>query len=311
MKVSFPRSILPILAAAFHMLTITVANSETAPKSVSSDWFDVTYIDPGVYMIAEPKSSQYNISYLVLGDKRALMIDTGSGENRPVNGTKMRHIVEQLTDLPVTLVLSHFHFDHNANIGEFDHVAFIDLDYLRARVGKDQVYRFSRRELAIGSHPKMVKVAEWWPMNTAIDLGSRRIKLLSVPGHTRDSIVVLDEANKLAFTGDSFAAGFALLIGREGLDDYLRSVDSLIARLDEDYRFFGAHRKQKSTYAGLAGLKAVLTCFKYSTCPNPPKVVKIAGFPGDVYNVRGSALMFLRLPEGFYKQQKRGNAKKK
>jgi hydroxyacylglutathione hydrolase len=280
--------------------TLISAAANSSPGSDASDWYEVKYVDPGVYVIAEPKSSQHNVSYLILGEERAVMIDTASGEYEPDHGTNIRHVIEEITELPVTLVLSHFHFDHNANIGEFDTVAFADLEYLRTRVDRNGIYRFSREELALGIHPEKTKVSEWWPLGTDIDLGGRHIKLLSIPGHTPDSIMILDEANKMAFTGDSYDASAALLIGRSGLDDYLRSVEMLLARLDSSYQFFGAHRDQDSDYSGLFELQAVLSCFKNDNCPLAPEPIEMAGLPALLYTVENSALIYVELPQGFY-----------
>jgi hypothetical protein len=42
-------------------------------------WFEVYRIRPGVFAIYEPKQFEEVISYLILGDKRALLFDTGLG----------------------------------------------------------------------------------------------------------------------------------------------------------------------------------------------------------------------------------------
>ena len=69
----------------------------------------------------------------------------------------------KLRNRPVTLFMSHFHFDHNQNIAEFDHVAFIELEYLVEGASSEGVYEFSDTELVFGSYPTSVQVNEWWP----------------------------------------------------------------------------------------------------------------------------------------------------
>lgn len=86
------------------------------PIEVQDNWYETTFLAPNTYIIEEPQSSQGNVSYLFFGENEALMFDTGSGENTPVNGTKIQYLLEQLTDKPITLLLSHFHFDHSQNI---------------------------------------------------------------------------------------------------------------------------------------------------------------------------------------------------
>ena len=83
------------------------------------DWHAVEAIDDATFIIGEPKSSQYNASYLLVGSERALLIDAGSGE-RPADIRSMRAVAESLTGKPVMLALSHFHFDHIGDLDAFD-----------------------------------------------------------------------------------------------------------------------------------------------------------------------------------------------
>ena len=89
------------------------SNNHYEVVTIESDWYEVSYIEQKTYIFNEPKSSQGNVSYLILGDNRAIMFDTGSGENTNENGFRISHHLEQITELPVSLLLSHFHFDHN------------------------------------------------------------------------------------------------------------------------------------------------------------------------------------------------------
>lgn len=55
-------------------------------------------------------------SYLACGTKRAALIDTGCG----IAG--LRDYVASLTALPMTVLMTHGHFDHAGGVGEFDEV---------------------------------------------------------------------------------------------------------------------------------------------------------------------------------------------
>ena len=46
---------------------------------VSSDWYRVTALPSRTFIIEEPNSSQGNVSYLLVGEDRAVLFDTGSG----------------------------------------------------------------------------------------------------------------------------------------------------------------------------------------------------------------------------------------
>ena len=62
-------------------------------------WFDVYRLAEGTYAIYEPNQFEEAICYLVTGEERAALIDTGTGIGN------LREVVEQLTDLPVIVVL--------------------------------------------------------------------------------------------------------------------------------------------------------------------------------------------------------------
>jgi len=153
---------------------------EYEPVKVVSDWFDVEYLGGRVYSIAEPKSSQGNVSYLIVGNDMALMFDTGCGENEVKGNYKIKYILDKITTLPVTLIQSHFHFDHNQNIHEFERIAFPDLPLLRERVGQDGQFQFTQEDLFEGDYPSEIIVDEWFPLETGIDLGGQMIQLVHV-----------------------------------------------------------------------------------------------------------------------------------
>src|SRR5699024_2023251 len=78
------------------------------------------------FAIGEPRYYQQNYSYLILGESRAFLFDSGSG-TRDINP-----VIKSLTNLPVTVMVSHLHFDHLGGIGPFKHIAMIDLPQTRA-----------------------------------------------------------------------------------------------------------------------------------------------------------------------------------
>ena len=54
--------------------------------------------------------------YLLLGEEKALLIDTGWGAGN------LRGLVEKLTDKPVEVILTHGHLDHSGGNGEWEKV---------------------------------------------------------------------------------------------------------------------------------------------------------------------------------------------
>ena len=91
------------------------------PESESVTWFDDYFtlesIDSQTIAIGEPRYWQQNYSYLILGQSRTILFDSGPGLR------DIKPAVASLTTLPVTVVSSHFHFDHVGNHTKFDQIA--------------------------------------------------------------------------------------------------------------------------------------------------------------------------------------------
>ena len=239
---------------------------------VPENWHRISLIDANTHIIEEPQSSQQNVSYLIVGDTKAIMFDTGSGENKGEGGSKMKYQIDKIIDLPTTLVLSHFHFDHNQNIAEFTRVGFPDLPFLREKV-KNKTYTFSAEELFSGTTPNNVVVNEWLPVNTDIDLGNRIIQLINIPGHTTESIAIIDKTNKIAFLGDYLYNGVLYVFEKDGINKYKQSIDYLISILDSNYKLYGAHGSPKVPYSNLKKLQDFLICIQNNVCTSKSQVL--------------------------------------
>ncbi len=281
---------------SMFFLLIIACGSDDASKEVVkedeklfSDWYKVSTINTGTHSIEEPNSEQGNVSYLIAGSEKALMFDTGSGENEAINGFKIIPMLEELTTVPITLLLSHFHFDHNQNISEFSNIAFPDLPILRDRVGTDGSFSFTTEDLFIGTYPSAIKVNDWLPVNTAMDLGGRVVELLNIPGHTKESVVIVDKTNKIAFLGDYLYNGSLFLFDNADIATYKESVDYLISVLDADYRLFGAHGNPEMAYAKLTQLKNALLCIEEKNCE--AITAKVWGYDVLIYKHEGMELL--------------------
>ena len=271
-----------LLAACDEKKDALIQEKPETPISIKSDWFTVKGIDVHTYSLEEAKSTQGNVSYMIIGDSRAIMFDTGSGENQPENGLKIKPVIDQLTQLPITLLLSHFHFDHNQNISEFSTIGFPDLSFLRQRVSTNNIYNFSEEDLFLGSYPAEVQVNAWLPINTDIDLGNRVIQLINIPGHTNESVAIIDKTNKMAFLGDYLYNGALFLFDNNDIDVYLESVDYLISILDDSYQLFGAHGTPEIAFEKLEKLKSFLNCIKSMSCQS--SATNLWGYDVLIYN---------------------------
>jgi glyoxylase-like metal-dependent hydrolase (beta-lactamase superfamily II) len=202
----------------------------------TSSWYEVYLVRPGVFAIYEPNQYEEVISYLILGSKRALLFDTGLGIG------DMRELVSQLTHLPITVLNSHTHFDHIGDNGQFTDILDTDSDYTRQNekgATHEQLLDVVIPERFCGKTPTgfkpenyaipAFKISRFVKDGDVIDLGDRQLRVLLTPGHTPDSLCLLDRAHKLLFTGDSFYAGpIFLYVPETDIAAYTRSVDRLV-----------------------------------------------------------------------------------
>ncbi len=206
-------------------------------RVLSADpWFQVYEVRPKTYAIYEPHQAEEVISYLILGKTRALLLDTGLGIG------SMKRVVNALTILPVTVVNSHTHNDHVGDNWQFSNVAGMDTDFTRQSAKGSTADAQAELEagnicgaLPAGFNAKTYatrpwKITEWIHDGSKFDLGGRTIEVIATPGHTPDAIALLDRANGLLFTGDSYYQGPIYIYRPEtDLDAYEHSMEKLAA----------------------------------------------------------------------------------
>ncbi|MBH0203711.1 MAG: MBL fold metallo-hydrolase [Nitrospira sp.] len=213
----------------------------SSASKMIDDWYAVEAIDEQTFAINEPKSSQYNTSYLIVGETRAIMFDAGSGERIP-GSRSMREIAEQYTDKPITLILSHFHYDHIHDAATFDGVTLIDRPEIRTSV-KSGVFTISPWE-SLDMEWRSLKVASIIPDGEVIDLGNRTLNIFNLPGHTTESVILLDKSRNQAFTGDfvyRHLGGIIAFAPGSDLVTYKANSTRLLQLTNSDTLFLGAH----------------------------------------------------------------------
>ncbi len=219
---------------------------------VKNQWYEVYKLPHDVFAIYEPGQFQEVISFLVIGQDKAILIDTGMGMGN------IRTVTDELTDKNVEVVNTHTHFDHIGDNARFDSVAVFDHpDALAAmKSGAD--------------HPRLLRNIEgdsvWmpWPEGfdptnyvihpkeptrllhdgDVVDLGDRKLEVIHAPGHSPDSVVLLDRKNKILFTGDVYyPAPMYVYLPNSNLDDYVVTMTKL-AELAPDLQYvYPAHNE--------------------------------------------------------------------
>jgi glyoxylase-like metal-dependent hydrolase (beta-lactamase superfamily II) len=211
------------------------------------DWFAVERLDEQTVAIGEPGYWQFPVSYLILGEDRALLFDSGSGRR------DIRPVVEALTGRPVTVTFSHPHFDHVGNHRCFDQIAMFDHPALRQRVVDGHFTPSLGQHLKLG-RPRF-EVDEWWAAGETVDLGNRTLEVLHIPGHSPESMALIDRERGQLFLGD-FLYNYELYV--EDLDEYLGSSEALLSETEGSETLFGAHGEPRMPYSRLEQLNEVL-----------------------------------------------------
>ena len=215
---------------------------------ISDPWYEVYKPTPDVFAIYEPHQSEETISYLILGDKRAMLFDTGMGIS------DLKRATTGLTKLPIVVLNSHTHDDHVGDNWEFDTVYGMDTDFTRqnARGSREDAQAEVTPDQICGALPKGFdvknyetrpwKIASYLHEGDKIDLGGRTLEVIATPGHTPDAISVLDRANGLLFTGDTYyPAPIWLYRPETDLDAYAASIRRLAVLAPQVKLVLGAH----------------------------------------------------------------------
>jgi len=230
--------------------------------NATDDWYEVEALGDDDWRLTE--GSLFG-SYLVEGTDRALLVDAGAGAG------DLRGMAGELVDAPVTLLLSHSHWDHIGNAHQFDDVRIHPLERTDdGRVTTDVItddfgygpadwvadWRAAGQPFPDGFDSDGFEiepatgVAAVEPGDT-IDLGGRRLELHHVPGHSPGQLAALDREAGTLYGGDVLHNEHALYVHFDGCD--LRAYADTLARLcdlREDGAFDTLHVSHDASLSG-------------------------------------------------------------
>ena len=195
-------------------------------------WFATEEVEPGTWLVSEPGHVN---CFLVEGTERAVLVDTGLGI------ADIGPAARQLTDRPILVVNTHSHSDHRGGNWRFTDVAAhplaagtltgpVDKDQLAGylEVAREQLAAYQRAREAddrffhlftATTRPRpLPEDASRWAVpggpaptpladGERIGLGGRELTVLHTPGHSADSLCLLDERAGLLFAGDTLITG--------------------------------------------------------------------------------------------------------
>lgn len=142
--------------------------------------------------------------FLLTGTESALLIDSG------MQTPNAREIAESITKLPLQLLNTHADPDHISGNGMFDSVLMSPME--------EALYR------AHGGKATIVPVQN----GDIIDLGSRPLEIIDLPGHTPGSVAILDCNHRALISGDSIQDGRIFMFGEHrNMKNYIESLSNL------------------------------------------------------------------------------------
>lgn len=170
-------------------------------------WFTVDRVDKHTFIISEYRHWEETHCYLLEGDERALLIDTGLGI------CNISDEVKKLTVKPVTAVATHIHWDHigghkyypdfyahEAELDWLDGGFPLSIETIRSMVT-------DRCDLPDGYDVNTYTFFQGKPTRilhdgNIVDLGGRIVTVLHTPGHSPGHMCFWEPERGYLFTGD-------------------------------------------------------------------------------------------------------------
>ena len=172
------------------------------------NWFTVEKIDNRTFAISEYRHREETHCYLLVGQEKAILIDTGLGVS------DIKSIVDELTALPVEVITTHVHWDHIGGHGLFDHIAVHEAE-------KDWIsYKFPlalqvvKNELTKKpcAFPQTFDIASYrvfqgepqkvYRDGDVMDLGGRTVQVIHTPGHSPGHCCFYESEREYLYSGD-------------------------------------------------------------------------------------------------------------
>lgn len=147
------------------------------------------------------------LMYLVEGDERAALLDTGSGIG------SLAACVCSLTDKPLIVLMTHGHVDHAMGAAEFADIYMNLKDtYIYEEHGIDAFRKAGLVLMPEGS--PIPRESDWIPTapieafkdlkgGEIFDLGGEQIEIYDCSGHTKGSVVMLLKQERALLLGDA------------------------------------------------------------------------------------------------------------
>lgn len=167
----------------FAFLILTSLSITVTGQVFRNSELTITKLEDNMWVV---ETYDNTTMYLVEGTKKALLIDTGTKDE------KLDSVIRLITQKPLEVVITHAHGDHAGNIHFFKEIWMHPADTVLLKKGYQGKINF-------------VKDGD------VFDLGGTKIEVCHMPAHTPGSIVLLDRKAGNCYSGDAFGSNHVWL----------------------------------------------------------------------------------------------------
>lgn len=210
--------------------------------------FRVTKVQPDIYHVDEDTgkteaglTNNASSMYFVIGEKEALMVDGGNGENGNAyfSNEVMDKIIKSLVgDRQLTVALTHSHGDHTGY--------FVDPKSVET-LGDVEVYINEDDLASLAEGVKTNYNVKTFKNGETVKLGPVTYEIVSLRGHTDGSCAMIDRENEIIIAGDALGSGTLWLFGEDNLVDLKNAMGSMIEAVKDMKNpvVYAGHRYQQ------------------------------------------------------------------
>ena len=215
----------------------------------ANSWFDIVPLADDLFGIIEPGHFEEVISFLMIGAKQAILLDSGMGL------FSMKEAVQRVTSLPCCVLNTHSHFDHVGSNFEFEELTLFDHPDSRLvscnGFSAEYLTRWTSDSHFWGAPPKGMKSpytipsfahATFFRDRAILNYDPFSLTVLHTPGHSDDSVCFYEPTRGWLFAGDLLYDGPIFIEKQGGLLKYRNSI-KLLLELEKLERIFCSHNE--------------------------------------------------------------------
>ena len=241
-------------------------------------YYKVEQLHEGIYSLWEPTEV---CSFLVVGEKSAVLYDTGFGMDDLLGA------VREITGLPLEVVLSHGHYDHVNGAFQFDGAWIHPADEVLAlrhasRTGRRNAIGdgFARkvpdtldREAYIHAGAGTLKALE---IGRLFDPGGLTVEVIALEGHTSGSVGLLIHERRVLLAGDALGPHIWMFLADSlPLEAYLAML-ARVQTLPFDHFYIG-HSNEKRPRSDIALYESVARNIDVNRSTAYPRLPELGG----------------------------------